>query len=58
VASSHPRTACACQFASVIGQVASSHPRTACTFPFGIRRAASSHPRTARASFVPCQPSN
>ncbi len=31
VASSRPRTACACQFTLVIGQVASSHPRTACT---------------------------
>jgi len=53
VASSHPRTACACRFVSAIGQAASSHPRTACTYPFGIRRAASSHPRTARVSFVP-----
>jgi len=59
VASSYPRTACACQFTLVIGQVASSDPRTACTYPFDIRRAASSDPRTARVFyFVSCQPSN
>ena len=34
VASSHPRTACACQFILVIGQVTSSNPRTACTRAF------------------------
>jgi len=49
VASSRPRTACACQFTLVIGQVASSHPRTACTCQFVsvIGQVASSHPRTA-----------
>jgi len=52
-----PRTACACQFVSTIGQAASSHPRTACTYPFDTRRATSSDPRTARVSFF-CQPSN
>jgi len=31
VATSHPRTACACQFTSIIGQAASSNTRTACT---------------------------
>ena len=51
MASSHPRTACTCQFVSVIGQVASSHPRTACTYPFDIRRVTSSDPRTARAFY-------
>jgi len=30
VASSHPRTACACQFAFIFGQVTSSNTRTAC----------------------------
>ena len=51
VASSHPRTACACQFTLVIGQVASWHPRTACTCQFAfilvIGQAASSNTRTA-----------
>jgi len=51
VASSHPRTACACQFTLVIGQVASSHSRTACTcqfaFIFVIGQAAGSNSRTA-----------
>jgi len=49
VASSQPRTACACQFTLVIGQVASSHPRTACAcqFTLVIGQVASSHPRTA-----------
>jgi len=51
VASSHPRTACACQFTLVIGQVASSYPRTACTCQFAfilvIGQAASSNTRTA-----------
>jgi len=48
VASSHPRTTCACQFTLVIGQVASSHPRTACAcqFTLVIGQVASSHPRT------------
>jgi len=49
VASSYPRTACACQFTLDIGQAASSHPRTACTCQFVsvIGQVASSHPRTA-----------
>jgi len=49
VTSSHPRTACACQFTLVIGQVASSHSRTACAWQFTlvIGQVASSHPRTA-----------
>jgi len=51
VASSHPRTTCACQFTLVIGQVASSHTRTACTcryaFILVIGQAASSNTRTA-----------
>jgi len=49
VASSRPRTACACQFISVIGQVASSYPRTACPCQFLaiIIQLASSYPRTA-----------
>jgi len=49
VASSRPRTACACQFISVIGEVASSNPRTACPgqFPAIISQVASSNPRTA-----------
>jgi len=49
VASSNPRTACACQFVSVISQVASSNPRTtcACQFVSVISQVASSHPRTA-----------
>jgi len=49
VASSHPRTACACPFILVISQVASSHPRTACAYQFSlvISRVASSYPRTA-----------
>jgi len=49
VTSSHPRTACACQFTLVIGQVTSSHPRTtcACQFTLAIGQVASSHTRTA-----------
>jgi len=49
VASSHPRTACACQFTLVIGQVTSSHPRTACAcqFTLVIGQVASLHTRTA-----------
>jgi len=51
VTSSHPRTACACQFTLVIGQVTSSHPRTACTCRFAfilvIGQVTSSNPRTA-----------
>jgi len=49
VASSHPRTACACQFILVIGQVTSSHPRTACAcqFAFVIGQVTSSNTRTA-----------
>jgi len=49
VASSHPRTACACQFILVIGRVASSHPRTACACQFilVIGQVTSSGPRTA-----------
>jgi len=51
VASSHPRTACACQFILVIGQVTSSNTRTTCTCQFAfilvIGQAASSNTKTA-----------
>jgi len=58
VTSSHPRTACACQFVLVIGQVTSSHPRTACAcqFAFIFGQMTSSHPRTActcQFAFIP-----
>jgi len=58
VASSHPRTACAFQFVSVISQVASSNTRTACACQFAsvISQVASSNTRTACAYLLVVTP--